>query len=220
MKLISLAHLSFCIFLTLSLGGCVKLNVPTTTPESQFYTLESRVTTDRALAIKQATIVVKSIQLPSYLDQSCITMRVNTHRVQFSEFQRWAERLSKGIQQVVIENLSTLQPSVIVTPHSMVVSNIPAYELYIEVHDFIPDYKLGSTILKADYIIAHADGSAILTQGTFNQSFPLNENRKDYEAMVNSLNEALQSLSVAISDTYSIATEVSKITNLKVGSKK
>ena len=53
-------------------------------------------------------VVVGPVELPSYLDKPQMVVRHSDHTLSFSEFQRWAEPLHKGISRTVAENLSRL----------------------------------------------------------------------------------------------------------------
>ncbi|BCS97072.1 hypothetical protein DSLASN_27040 [Desulfoluna limicola] len=53
-------------------------------------------------------VVVGPVELPAYLDKPQMVLRHSDHTLSFSEFQRWAEPLRKGISRAVAENLSRL----------------------------------------------------------------------------------------------------------------
>ncbi|MGF1613525.1 MAG: membrane integrity-associated transporter subunit PqiC [Gammaproteobacteria bacterium] len=72
--------------------------------ESEFAPLAARPSID----VGTAAIGIDTIKLAAYLDRPEIATRQGLYRVQFAEFDRWAEPLADNIARVLAENLAVV----------------------------------------------------------------------------------------------------------------
>jgi uncharacterized protein len=92
------------------LAGCglLLLAACSTTPPPRLFTLAPRpATPSRPFA---ATIAVRRVQLPKYLDRLQIVSYRDPYELQYSEFVIWGENLSDMTTRVLAENLSERLP--------------------------------------------------------------------------------------------------------------
>jgi uncharacterized lipoprotein YmbA len=54
---------------------------------------------------------LRAVRIPAYLEPSSLAVRQNDQEILYLEFHQWAERLGKGIQRVLANNLALLLPS-------------------------------------------------------------------------------------------------------------
>ena len=150
-----------------------------------------------------ASIGVRRLRIEPYLDTPLLVVRKGAREIMFSEFQRWAEPLTTGINGAVARYLSGRAPV-----RTVEVAPWPPKERYdyvIQLHVLRfegeqPD-GLGATAggvhLLADWEIVRQDDGAVLAHGT-------TDYRKggwragDYEGLVALLDEGLVALSDAL----------------------
>ena len=78
------------------------------TPQSHYYVLDADSQLPLAAAENTATIGLRPILIPEYLDRREIITNRNHHQLALADFDRWAEPIDTGIQRVVAMNLATL----------------------------------------------------------------------------------------------------------------
>lgn len=86
--------------LTGVLAGCV-----TTTPQSNFYTLDAdySIVSDRH---RDLTLALGPVSLPRYLDRPQIVTRAGDNRLKVDEFNRWGGALDEEISRVLAQRLN------------------------------------------------------------------------------------------------------------------
>jgi uncharacterized lipoprotein YmbA len=171
----------------LALGACVS------TP-SHFYILNPLSPSEAIPATAAAqgpVIAVGPVTVPKYLDRPQIVTRSGRDRLTLGEFDRWAEPLPDNIARVLGENLARLVP----TDHILLQTwPRPAdldYQVRVEALQF--DGGLGgeSTLLALWSLLDEGE-RLLLTQRA---SLTVPVAGRDYEAMVQALNQMLEALS-------------------------
>jgi uncharacterized lipoprotein YmbA len=100
-----------------------------------------------------ATIAVKPVEIPKYLDRTQIVRRTGPYELEALEFDRWGEGLSEMVIRVLIENLCQRLPSSQVRA-AAVPFTLPSPELTIEVNvdKFDADAE-GAVTLVAQWVV-------------------------------------------------------------------
>lgn len=131
------------------------------TKPSRFYLLSAESSAQPTGATKELTLGMGPIEFPKYLDRPQIVTRVEGHRLELAEFDRWAEPLDQNFAQVMIENLSALLSTNNVVPYPWKRSIDVDYQITIDVDRF--DAQLGEkTVLFARWTILDAQGSVVI----------------------------------------------------------
>lgn len=91
-------------------GGC--LNTRPTTDLTRHFVLSPRVETDPASADSGPGLIIglNPVDLPPYAQSQRLLVRMSPSEVAFLEDCRWAERLDRGVQRVLADNLSRCPP--------------------------------------------------------------------------------------------------------------
>jgi uncharacterized protein len=171
----------------LGLGACAG------TP-SRFYLLTplSPSETNPATPAAQGPVIgVGPVTLPKYLDRPQIVTRISRHQLALGEFDRWAEPLQDNVTRVLAENLARLVP----TDHILLQTwPRPAdldYQVKVEVLDF--DGGLGAeSVLLALWSLLDGAERPLMTQRA---SLHTAVGGRDYEALVQAMNQMLDALS-------------------------
>jgi uncharacterized protein len=102
----SFLHLALGLSLTaVMLSGCIG----GAGPPAAFYTLSPIEETGiRAASPPGVVVAVLPVGIPSAIDRPQVVIRADDHRIQFSEFHRWAGALADDLARVLIANLNTL----------------------------------------------------------------------------------------------------------------
>jgi uncharacterized lipoprotein YmbA len=171
----------------LALGACAS------TP-SRFYILNPLSPSEAIPATAAAqgpVIAVGPVTLPKYLDRPQIVTRASRNQLTLGEFDRWAEPLQDNVSRVLAENLARLVP----TDHILLQTwPRPAnldYQIKVEVLDF--DGGLGGeSVLLALWSLLDGAERPLITRRASLQT-PVGG--RDYEAMVQAMNQMIDALS-------------------------
>jgi len=169
------------------------------TPPIAFYTLTGVPAdgTTSVEATKDPVIIgIDSVKIPDYLDTPRIMTRSATHRIHFSEFNRWGGSLNRDIQRVVAENISRLLSirPLVVMPENIQIT--PAYRICLDIHRF--EGNMGEAVrLKAVWVFLETEPEKrILERGTAAIVAPVSG--MDYNALVSAHDKALAEMSKEI----------------------
>jgi uncharacterized lipoprotein YmbA len=98
------------LFLTTGLLGCVSSTAP---PETFNYILDNQPTGIQStlktatVLTKQTAIRVLAVQVPDYLNQPNLVLKLSDHQIKIANYHFWAEDLSQSIQRVLINELNS-----------------------------------------------------------------------------------------------------------------
>jgi uncharacterized lipoprotein YmbA len=176
----------------LALGACAS------TP-SRFYILNPLSPSEAIPATAAAqgpVIAVGPVTLPKYLDRPQIVTRASRNRLTLGEFDRWAEPLQDNVTRVLGENLARLVPTDYILlqtwPHP---ANLD-YQVKLEVLDFEGGLG-GESVLLALWSLLDGAERPLMTRRA---SFQTPVGGRDYEAMVQAMNQMIDALSRDIAE--------------------
>jgi uncharacterized lipoprotein YmbA len=79
------------------------------TPSAKFFTLAPRPATQSSRS--NTVVMVRSVELPKYLDRPEILRRGGAYDLKFSQYERWGEGMGDMVTRVLVENLSMRMPA-------------------------------------------------------------------------------------------------------------
>jgi uncharacterized lipoprotein YmbA len=151
-------RLSLIAVALLAVAGCG------TTPPSTFYQLEETASTQLSGLERGIAVGVGPVNLATYLDRPQIVIRGAGHKLELSEFNRWAEPLTDSISRVIIVNLSNMLESTRVYKIPRRNKAIPL-EFRIEIDIARFDGMLGgNALLVARWTLYGQEESALVTK--------------------------------------------------------
>jgi uncharacterized lipoprotein YmbA len=141
-----------------TLTSCI--NLKRADQPAHFYTLSAAPTNTTPLPIAEGDLPVGlgPMEIPSYLLDRRIALCRGPHEINYLEYDRWAERLDKGIQRVVAANLASVLPSDRVLRSAWRRDEVAA-EVYISMLRFESDEE-GRVIVEAHWRITSPGGEA------------------------------------------------------------
>jgi uncharacterized lipoprotein YmbA len=172
-----------------------------TTPAVRYYTLNpfSEVQPDVSQAVSGDTLAigVGPVELPKFLDRPQIVTRISQHRVEVSEFHRWAGSFSEDFLRVLAKNISMLLPADRVAAYPWTDRFSPTYRIPLTVEQF--DGRLGDhVVLNVTWSVWHQeDTNEPVIKHTLIRE-PISH--VDYDALVSAQSRAIGMLSRAIVD--------------------
>ena len=78
-------------------------------PPTHYYVLQAL--SERTTSQQQASLGIGPITVADYLTMPQLLTSAGGYQLQYSDFERWAEPIDKGISRVILENLSRLTAS-------------------------------------------------------------------------------------------------------------
>jgi uncharacterized lipoprotein YmbA len=148
-------------------------------------------------AVAPVALVIKDVRLPQYLDRSQIVTRIDSHRLQMFEHEKWGGNLREDMTRILAESLAQILESdrVIAAPHTMRLT--PDYRLEVEVQCF--EREAGGRVrLSARWWLTRgADAALIVSPEASFSGAPLGE-KGSYEALVGSMSAVYGELALAI----------------------
>jgi hypothetical protein len=175
----------------LALVGCGS------TRPSNFYQLDEPAATRLSGLERGIAVGVGPINLEPYLDRPQIVMRGAGHKLELSEFNRWAEPLKDSISRVIIVNLSNMLEStrVFKVPRR---NKAIILEFRIEIDIARFDGELGGdALLVARWTLYGQDDKAVLTKVSIISESTGGEG---FDNLIAAQNRTLQKLSREIFD--------------------
>jgi len=170
----------------LALAGCG------TTPPPTFYQLAEPASTRLSGLERGIAIGIGPVNIEPYLDWPQIVVRGDGHKLQLSEFNRWAEPLKDSISRVIIVNLSNMLETTRVFKVPRRNKTIPLeFRTEIEIARF-DGYLGGDALLVARWTLYGRDEKALLTKVSI-ISEP--SGGEGYDELIAAQNRTLQKLS-------------------------
>ncbi len=177
------------------------LTACSTTPVVRYYTLNpfSDMKRDISHAVSGDTLAVGvgPVEFPKFLDRPQIVTRKSQHRVEVSEFHRWAGSFSEDFLRVLAKNISMLLPSDRVAAHPWTDQFSPTYSIQLILEQFDGRFD-GDVVLNVTW--------SVWDQKDTNQAIFKHTRIKepisgdDYDALVAAQSRAIGTLSRAIVD--------------------
>lgn len=182
---------TFCL-LTILLSACSR------SPESSFYLLNPLPTDARPIKRYPLRLAFDSLTTPAFSDRAQMVLKKGTNAVSVEEYHRWAEALDKNMQSVLITNISTLLPGIIIQTAPWLPPFRPDAHLEVTVSD-IELAVSGKSRLRAQYIVY--SGDVLFRKRAV--EYVASTTPDDINALVSALNTNLNRLSVDIARTIS-----------------
>ena len=176
---------------TLSFTGCA------TTPPPTYFQLEEPANVQLSGIERGIAVGVGPLNLPAYLDRPHIVTRATEHRLELSDFNRWAEPLKDSMLRVIAVNLSNeLETTrVFALPRRRPVVPI---EFKVEINVARFDGRLGGeVVLVARWILLGKEDQLISTKVSIIREQSAGS---DYDALIKAQNKTLQKLSNEIAE--------------------
>jgi uncharacterized lipoprotein YmbA len=169
----------------------------TATPPPNFYQLEEAASTQLSGLERGLAIGVGPVEMAAYLDRPQIVIRGDGHKLELSEFNRWAEPLKDSISRVLIVNLSNMLESTRVYKIPRRNKSIPL-EFRIEIDIARFDGNLGGdALLVARWTLYGRDEKAVLTRVSIISE---DSGGEGFDKLISAQNRALQKLSQEVAD--------------------
>ncbi|MFT6267969.1 MAG: putative lipoprotein YmbA [Alphaproteobacteria bacterium] len=149
------------LFLTAGLLGCVTSTTPT---ETFNYILDNdpvgsqNTLATASIIAKKAGIKVLPVQVPDYLNQPNLILKLSNHQIKIANYHFWAEDLSQSIQRVLINELNNAHNDLSYTQRC-----VGCDELAITIDHFYPTEQ-GDVVLSGTYENVLKDGSRSQTR--------------------------------------------------------
>jgi uncharacterized lipoprotein YmbA len=170
-----------------------------TTPAVKYYTLnvspEMQVEISQTVSGITPVIGVGPVEFPRFLDRPQIVIRKSQHRVEVSEFHRWAGSFSEDFLRVLTRNISMLLPTDQVVVYPWTDQFAPTCRIQLTVDQF--DGWFGEeVVLNVTWSVWNQkDAKALVRKHTLIKE-PLAD--KNYESLVAAQSRAIATLSRAI----------------------
>jgi uncharacterized lipoprotein YmbA len=181
------------VLMVLLLASC------STTPAVSYYTLNplSEMKSDVSQAVSGDTLAigVGPLEFPRFLDRPQIVTRKSQHRLEVSEFHRWAGSFSEDFLRVLAKNISMLLPTDRVVAYPWTDRFSPSFRIPLTVEQF--DGRLGEdVVLNVTWSVRRQkDTNEPVIKHTRIKE-PVSA--EDYEALVAAQSRAIAALSRAI----------------------
>ena len=136
------------LLLTFSMVGCVS---NTTAPQSFYYILDAQpisaqqIREDEKVGNPAPLVKVLPINLPEYLNQPNLVLKLSNHQIKIANYHFWAEDLSQGIQRVLINTLNNKNNTSAYTAICL-----KCTELLVTIDHFYPTEQ-GDVVLSGSY---------------------------------------------------------------------
>ncbi len=125
------------------------LTACSTTPAVKYYTLnplsEMQPDVSQGVSGYSLAIGVGPVEFPKFLDRPQIVTRKSQHRVEVSEFHRWAGSFSEDFLRVLAKNISMLLPADRIAAYPWTDRFSPTFRIPLTVEQF--DGQLGGNVV-------------------------------------------------------------------------
>jgi uncharacterized lipoprotein YmbA len=179
-----------------------------TTPGVKYYTLNplSEMKPDISQGVSRDSIAigVGPVEFPRFLDRPQIVTRKSQHRVEVSEFHRWAGSFSEDFLQVLAKNISMLLPADRVTAYPWTDRFSPTFRIPLTIEQFYGQLG-GNVVLNVTWSVwHHKDTNESVIKHTRIKEVISGD---DYDALVEAQSRAIGDLS------RTIVMEIERVSN-------
>ena len=160
------------------------------TPDTYYYVLDP---SPKTATEKKTTVAyrVLPVELPNYMNQSNLVLKLSDHQIKISNYHYWANDLRKSVQRVVINELNQLNSQ---AGFAESCSNC-SYTIIISIDHFYPS-ESGTVVLAGSYNI-NTDFFGVTTR-SYPFSFSSTLDKGGYDESVSAMRGLLDKLSVQI----------------------
>jgi len=175
----------------LTMAGCAP------TPPPTYFQLEEPANVQLSGIERGIAVGVGPLNLPAYLDRPHIVTRATEHRLELSDFNRWAEPLKDSMLRVIAVNLSNELETTRVFALPRRIPVVPI-EFKVEINVARFDGRLGGeVVLVARWILLGKEDQLISTKVSIIRE---QSTGSDYDALIKAQNKTLQKLSNEIAE--------------------
>jgi uncharacterized lipoprotein YmbA len=175
----------------LTMAGCAP------TPPPTYFQLEEPANVQLSGIERGIAVGVGPLNLPAYLDRPHIVTRATEHRLELSDFNRWAEPLKDSMLRVIAVNLSNQLETTRVFALPRRIPVVPI-EFKVEINVARFDGRLGGeVVLVARWILLGKEDQLISTKVSIIRE---QSTGSDYDALIKAQNKTLQKLSNEIAE--------------------
>lgn len=175
----------------LTMAGCAP------TPPPTYFQLEEPANVQLSGIERGIAVGVGPLNLPAYLDRPHIVTRATEHRLELSDFNRWAEPLKDSMLRVIAVNLSNELETTRVFALPRRIPVVPI-EFKVEINVARFDGRLGGeVVLVARWILLGKEDQLISTKVSIIREQSVGS---DYDALIKAQNKTLQKLSDEIAE--------------------
>lgn len=175
----------------LTMAGCAP------TPPPTYFQLEEPANVQLSGIERGIAVGVGPLNLPAYLDRPHIVTRATEHRLELSDFNRWAEPLKDSMLRVIAVNLSNELETTRVFALPRRIPVVPI-EFKVEINVARFDGRLGGeVVLVARWILLGKEDQLISTKVSIIREQSVGS---DYDALIKAQNKTLQKLSNEIAE--------------------
>jgi len=175
----------------LTMAGCAP------TPPPTYFQLEEPANVQLSGIERGIAVGVGPLNLPAYLDRPHIVTRATEHRLELSDFNRWAEPLKDSMLRVIAVNLSNELETTRVFALPRRIPVVPI-EFKVEINVARFDGRLGGeVVLVARWILLGKEDQLISTKVSIIREQSAGS---DYDALIKAQNKTLQKLSNEIAE--------------------
>lgn len=164
-----------------------------TSPSTRFYILKPLDIAETAQTPKATgeTVGIAQVVLPGYLDRPQIITRTAGHLITLADYDHWAEDLADNINQVLVEQISSIRPNDSIIAHPWPRHHKVNKQIKLNILRF-DGMQGGKTELKGSWFLLNGRGDQVISSHRF-QYHDQAENG-NYEALVASLGRLINQL--------------------------
>ena len=180
--------------------GCMALISCSTRPveKNHYYVLEpASVSAPLTYSAQAKKVIGIDVDTTNYLHQRGLAMQLRNHQLYFSAQHLWAEDVSQGIAQVLVNQLNRLQTSVHFVVRSALTNPMLNQTLHVQVEHFVPTQD-SQVILQGQYWLS---GLTQENAGTIQRfSFDADLQQDGYPHAVSQLRDLLHNLATQLNN--------------------
>ena len=197
-------HIKIIIFsaLTVALSGCLGSFLEPKEDPTVFYVMRSQQDVEKVEFASPLEINMLNVIVPAYMSRNQIVI-LEKSTIEISEFNRWAELPTEGIERVLQDNLAAASSKLSVYVYPAMSFDKSAVGLRVFISDFIGEFG-GDIVLKGKWQLS-SNPEAGQSGGSFEIKVPCGST---YDSYVSAMNKALYELSQQIAKSMAKEFEI------------
>lgn len=184
------------------LSGCLGSYLEPKEDPTVFYVMRSKESVEKVKFCLPHEINMLNVIVPAYMSRNQI-VSFGKNTIEISEFNRWAELPTDGIERVLQDNISAASPDLSVYVYPAMSFDKNAVGLRVFISDFIGEFG-GNVALKGKWQMSATSESG-QSGGSFDIKVPCGDT---YDAYVSAMNTALYELSQQIAKSMAKEFEI------------
>jgi uncharacterized lipoprotein YmbA len=166
-------------------------------PEIQHFLLTPNIqatNTDKPNSLQNGLkniMVLDSINLAEFLDQSGIVLQKNAHQIEVAHYNRWGEPLKHNLHRYILETLTTQLPQLSLLSENKINSGLAHQKLEITFNQFNGTID-GLALLSGHWMLKQSDAKTYMLNNSF--SYQTTLENSGYPELVKQLANLLDQL--------------------------